>query len=250
MSVFITGASSGIGEACARAFAAAGKDLVLVARRLDRLQTLRAEIAAMHGVQVDIFELDVSSRAKVDALAKSQAEIFDRVDVLINNAGLARGREPLHQDSPEGWDEMIDTNLKGLLYITHAFLPGFVKRGRGHVVNMGSVAGYWTYPSGGVYCATKYAVRALTETLRQDLHGTGVRVTEIAPGMVKTDFSRVRFPGDEKRAQAVYEGVESLSPKDIAETVLWCVQRPAHVNIQELVIFPTAQASVTMIARK
>jgi 3-hydroxy acid dehydrogenase/malonic semialdehyde reductase len=249
MSVFITGASSGIGEACARAFAAAKYDLVLAARRDEKLQALAQELSSKHRVQVDTFKLDVRSRKAVQELVDGHPRVFGGVDVLINNAGLARGADPLQEGNPEDWDAMIDTNVKGLLYVTRALLPGMIQRGSGHVVNMGSVAGQWVYPKGNVYCATKFAVRALTEGLRQDVHGTGIRVTEISPGMVETDFSRVRFSGDESKAKAVYAGTEPLAAADIAETILWCVQRPKRVNIQELVIFPTAQSAVGMVKR-
>lgn len=246
----ITGASAGIGEACAHAFAAAGYALVLTARRVEKLEALAAELRAKHGVSVDVFGLDVRSREAVDALAVANSTRFGGVDVLVNNAGLARGMESLQEGKPEDWDDMIDTNVKGLLYVTRAVLPAMVARGSGHVINIGSVAGQWVYPKGGVYCATKYAVRALTESLRQDLHGTGIRVTEIAPGMVETDFSKVRFGGDEKRASAVYAGTEPLTPEDIAETVLWCAARPQRVNVQEVTIFPTAQSAVGMVLRR
>jgi 3-hydroxy acid dehydrogenase/malonic semialdehyde reductase len=252
MSVFITGASAGIGAATAKAFAALGRDLVLVARREERLKELKAELLKEHGskLRVDTFELDVTDSAAVDALMKNHQSVLSQVDVLINNAGLALGREPIQQGSPSDWDVMIDTNIKGLLYVTHAFLPQLIAKGAGHIVNMGSVAGYWTYPNGNIYAATKFAVRAITESLRLDLHGSGVRVSEVAPGMVETDFSRVRFKGDEQKAKSIYEGTTPLTPEDIAEAIVWCVQRPAHVNIQEIVIFPTEQASSTMVKRR
>ena len=249
MSVFITGASAGIGEACARAFAAARHDLVLVARRRDRLEKLAKELSAAHEVKVSVFEMDVRDRGSIDSLFQKHRETLSQVEVLINNAGLAMGREPLQDGNPIDWDVMIDTNIKGLLYVTHAFLPQLIKRGHGHIVNMGSAAGHWTYPNGNVYAATKFAVRALTESLRMDIHGSGVRVTEISPGMVETEFSQVRFKGDEVKAKSAYAGFTPLTAKDIAEAILWCVQRPKHVNIQEVVIFPTDQASVGLIRR-
>ncbi len=244
MSVFISGASSGIGEACARSFAAAHKDLVLVARREARLQELAHELQAQYGVKVHTFGLDVRDRVKIEALAATHAEIFEAVDVLVNNAGLAKGRDVIQNGKPEDWDLMIDTNLKGLLYVTRVFLPSMIKKKRGHIVNIGSVAGQWVYQSGNVYCASKFGVKALSESLRYDLHGSGIRVTEVSPGMVKTEFSQVRFEGDQEKADAVYAGKTPLTAQDIADTVLWCVQRPAHVNIQEVVIFPTEQPSV------
>lgn len=251
MSVFITGASSGIGEACARVFAKAGFDLILCARRLKAIQALAKGIAAScPGVRIEAFELDVRDRKKVESLVKTNKESFETVNVLINNAGLASGLDFVQEGDPDDWDAMIDTNVKGLLYVTRAVLPGMIRRGDGYVVNIGSVAGRWVYPKGNVYCASKFAVRALTEGLRMDLHESGLRVTEIAPGLVATDFSRVRFHGDEPRARSVYEGTEPLTPEDIAETALWCVQRPKRVNIQELVIYPTVQASVSLVKRK
>jgi NADP-dependent 3-hydroxy acid dehydrogenase YdfG len=169
--------------------------------------------------------------------------VFNSVDVLINNAGLAKGLSSLQEGNPEDWDAVVDTNIKGLLYVTRAILPKMIAQGRGHVVNIGSVAGHWVYEKGNVYCASKFAVRALTEGLRFDLAGTGIRVTEISPGMVETEFSEVRY-GDREKGKAVYAGRKPLSALDIAETILWCVQRPAHVDIQEVVIYPTEQASV------
>lgn len=250
MSVFITGASSGIGEACARAFAAAGHDLVLAARREERLKALAADLGSRHGVKVHVFALDVRSRKAVDELVTGQTGVFGAVDVLINNAGLAKGREAIQDEKPEDWDVVLDTNVKGLLYVTRALLPGFISRGKGHVINIGSVAGHWTYPGGAVYSASKFAVRALNEAMRLDLAGTGVRVTAISPGMVETEFSMVRFAGDEHKAKAVYQGMKPLSPADIAETVLWCAQRPPHVNVQEVIVYPTDQASVTSVTRR
>jgi NADP-dependent 3-hydroxy acid dehydrogenase YdfG len=255
MSVFISGASAGIGEATARAFAALKRDLVLVARRKERLEALKSELIERHGsssgkpLRVDILELDVRDSKAVDALFRTHKDVLSQVDVLVNNAGLALGRDPIQQGNTEDWDVMIDTNVKGLLYVTHAFLPQMIAKGSGHIVNMGSVAGYWNYPNGNIYAATKFAVRAITESLRLDLHGTGIRVSEVAPGMVETDFSRVRFKGNEEKASAIYAGTKPLTPEDIADAIVWCVQRPAHVNIQEIVIYPTDQASSTMVKR-
>lgn len=248
MSVFISGASSGIGEACARIFAAHRYDLVLVARREDRLKRLAEELKSKHDIQIHCFELDVRNREKVQTLLHAPspeiASILEGVEIVINNAGLASGLDPIQEGQLDDWDTMIDTNLKGLLYVTRAFLPQMIRQKRGHIVNLGSVAGQWVYPKGNVYCATKFAVRALTEGLRMDLAGTGIRVTEIAPGKVETEFSQVRFHGDLEKAKAVYAGSHPLSPTDIAEAILWCVQRPAHVNIQQLTLFPTDQGSV------
>jgi 3-hydroxy acid dehydrogenase/malonic semialdehyde reductase len=246
----ITGASSGIGEACARAFARAGFDLVLTARREDKLRALAAELGVRHQISTEVFGLDVRSLSAVRELVAAQPASFAAIDVLVNNAGLAQGFDSLQDGNPEDWDVMIDTNVKGLLYMTRAVLPRMISRGQGHIVNIGSVAGRWAYPKGNVYCATKAAVRMLSEAMRQDLHGTGIRVTEIEPGMVETDFSRVRFAGDEAKASAVYAGTEPLTADDIADAVLWSVQRPKRVNIQEMVIFPTAQSAVGMVKRQ
>jgi NADP-dependent 3-hydroxy acid dehydrogenase YdfG len=243
MSVLITGASSGIGEACAVAFAQAHYDLVLMARREDRLEKLKSRLSTQFGVSVYAFGLDVRNQRALDEWMKKHPQVFDSVDILVNNAGLARGLSPLQQGVTEDWDAMIDTNIKGLLYVTRAILPKLISKGRGHVINLGSIAGHWVYEKGNVYCASKFAVRALTQGMRMDLQGTGIRVTEISPGMVKTEFSEVRY-GNQEQARAVYEGRKPLLPEDIAETVLWCVQRPEHVNIQEVVIYPTEQASV------
>jgi 3-hydroxy acid dehydrogenase/malonic semialdehyde reductase len=243
MSVFITGASSGIGEACATQFAEAGHSLVLAARREDRLTALGKHLRDKFDVTVDTFGLDVRNRDQLESLVRQHPTVFNSIDVLINNAGLAKGLSTLQEGNPEDWDTVIDTNIKGLLYVTRAILPKMISQGRGHVVNIGSVAGHWVYEKGNVYCASKFAVRALTEGLRFDLAGTGIRVTEISPGMVETEFSEVRY-GDREKGKAVYAGKKPLSAQDIAETVLWCIQRPAHVDIQEIVIFPTEQASV------
>lgn len=247
--ILITGASSGIGEACARVFAEQHRSLILVARRRERLESLTQDLSKKHGVEVIALELDVSDRAAVESFSNRHSDLLDRVEILVNNAGLAQGMDFLQDAQLDDWDQMIDTNLKGLLYVTHALLPRMKARGRGHVVNLGSVAGHSVYPKGGVYCATKHAVRALTEALRLDLNGSGLRVTEISPGMVETEFSQVRL-GDAQKAKAVYAGMTPLTARDIAESIAWCVNRPSHVNIQELVIYPTDQASPTLVSRK
>jgi 3-hydroxy acid dehydrogenase / malonic semialdehyde reductase len=248
--VFITGASAGIGTACARALAAAGAHLVLAARRRDRLETLAAELKEEHGAETLIVELDVRDAASIDRAVAGLPEAWREVDVLINNAGLGRGLEPMHEGDPEEWEEMIGTNVTGLLRITRALLPGMIERGRGQVVNLGSTAGHEVYPGGTVYCATKHAVRAITQGLRHDLLGTPIRVSSVDPGMVETEFSVVRFRGDRERADAVYAGMQPLTPEDIAEIVLFCVTRPPHVSIDHIVVKPTAQASSTRVARR
>jgi serine 3-dehydrogenase len=244
--VFVTGASSGIGEACARAFAAEGARLVLAARRVDRLRALAAGL----GVESRVVALDVRDR---DAVAAAVADLpagWAEVDVLVNNAGLGRGLDKLHEGSTDDWDEMIDTNVKGLLYVTRAVVPGMVARGRGHVVNIGSVAGHELYPGGNVYCATKHAVDAVTKGLRMDLVDTPVRVSTVDPGIVETDFSLVRFHGDAERARKVYETIESLTADDVADAVVYCATRPPRVQINEIVMTPTHQASALVVHRR
>jgi serine 3-dehydrogenase len=238
----VTGASSGIGAATARALAAAGYKLTLLARREDRMRQI--------GEGATVVPIDLRDADAFERLREERPHLFDAVDVLVNNAGLARGTEPLQEGDPDEWDEVIDVNVKALLRVTRAVLPGMLKRGRGHVVMLGSTAGHWVYPGGAVYCASKHAVRAIAEGLRMDVHGSGVRVTSVDPGLVTgTEFSDVRFRGDHERARKVYAGLQPLTPEDVAETILWCVQRPAHVNVQDIVLTPTAQASVTMVKR-
>jgi 3-hydroxy acid dehydrogenase/malonic semialdehyde reductase len=251
MSVFITGASSGIGEACARAFAAVNRDLVLVARRKDKLDKLASELKGLskQPIKIHTFEADVRNQKSIQKLFDEHGDVLKSVDTLLNNAGLGLGRGPLQDGVEDDWDQMIDTNIKGLLYTTKAFLPQMIAAKTGHIVNLGSVAGYRVYPGGAIYCATKFAVRAITEGLRMDLLGTGIRVTEIAPGMVETNFSKVRFKGDVDKADAVYKGMRPLTAVDIAETVMWCVQRPAHVNIQTVMLYPTDQATPEHVHR-
>jgi NADP-dependent 3-hydroxy acid dehydrogenase YdfG len=249
MSVIITGASSGIGEACAWEYARAGNDLLLVARRADRLQKVVSAISAKYPkIKIEQAILDVRHREELETWAAAHAASIKPTQILVNNAGLARGFDELPKGNPEDWDVMIDTNIKGLLYASRIFFPALIAN-RGHIINIGSVAGHYTYPKGNVYAATKYAVRALNEGMRQDLHGTGVRVTEIAPGMVETEFSEVRFHGDQDRARQVYQGTRPLTPQDIAECVFWSTQRPAHVDIQSMLIFPTDQSAVGLIRR-
>lgn len=237
--VLITGATSGIGLATARLFHKAGARLALVGRREDRLEALRKEFPDALVVAWDV--RDAAGLARVPT---------QDVDVLVNNAGLALGTEPIHEGNPDEWDVVLDTNVKGLLRLTRAVLPGMLRRGRGHVVNLGSTAGRLVYPGGAVYCASKFAVRAISEGIRMDVHGSGIRVTNVEPGLVETEFSDVRFRGDRERAAKVYQGYQPLAPEDVAETILWCVQRPPHVNVQELVLYPTAQATVGMLAKR
>lgn len=248
--VLITGASSGIGAACARAFAEAGAKLILAARRLDRLESLAADLTEKYSAQVHLVQLDVSDRTQVESTLSALPNSWRTVDILINNAGLSRGLDKLHEGSIQDWEEMIDTNVKGLLYMTRALVPSMVERGQGHVINIGSIAGHQTYPNGNVYCATKAAVRALSEGLKMDLLGTPVRVSAVDPGMVETEFSEVRFHGDTERASKVYQGLTPLTPEDVADTILFCATRPAHVNISEVLLVPTEQASATLVYRQ
>lgn len=247
--VLITGASAGIGAACARAFAAEGARLILAARRAERLQELADKLRG-GGTDVLALELDVrDADAVAHAIGALPAE-WSGIDVLVNNAGLGRGLDKLWEGKPADWDEMVDTNVKGLLYVTGAVVPGMVKRGHGHVINLGSVAGHEVYPGGAVYCATKHAVAAITQGLRMDVLGTGIRVSTVDPGMVETEFSVVRFHGDEGRAKNVYRNMTPLTADDIAETIVWVATRPPHVCIDEIIIKPTDQASGTLVHRK
>jgi 3-hydroxy acid dehydrogenase/malonic semialdehyde reductase len=238
ITVFVSGASSGIGAAIARRFAADGARLVLAARRLDRLEALATELA----VPVHLTQLDVRDRAAVAAAVAGLPEGFAAVDVLVNNAGGAIGLEPAHEADLDDWETMVDTNCKGLMYLTRALLPGMVARDRGHVINLGSVAGTYPYPGGNVYGATKAFVEQLSLNLRADLVGKRIRVTSIEPGMVETEFSLVRFKGDEARAQAVYQGFPPLRAEDVAEAVHWCATLPEHVNINRLELMSVMQS--------
>lgn len=246
----ITGATSGIGWATADALGAYGYNLLITGRRSSRLDALEGHLHAKYHdkVQIKKASFDISDRYQVSEFLKAHYADLDHVEVLVNNAGLAKGVEKMQEAALDDWESMIDTNIKGMLFMTRGVVEHMVKRKSGHIVNLGSVAGRWTYPGGGVYCATKFAVRALSEGLRMDLMGTNVRVTNIEPGMVNTEFSLVRL-GDQQKADNVYANMTALKPEDIAETIAWCVARPAHVNIQELVIYPTDQAHVGMVHR-
>jgi 3-hydroxy acid dehydrogenase/malonic semialdehyde reductase len=239
----ITGATAGIGLATAELLADRGCNVVLTGRRQDRLAET-AERLTKKGVQVQTMAFDLSSRAEAEKAFGAAKATLEKVSILVNNAGLARGTDKIQDAQLDDLDAMVDTNVKGLLYATRTLLPHLIKNRESHVVNVGSVAGRWVYPGGAVYCATKFAVRALSEALRMDLMGHPVRVTNIEPGMVETEFSEVRLAGDKEKAKAVYRGLEPLRAEDIAETIVWCLERPAHVNIQELIIYPTAQAGV------
>lgn len=238
--IFITGASAGFGAACARIFAREGNRLVLTARRIEPLIWLQEELSA--ACEIHISPLDVTDREAVTAAIETLPERFSEIDVLINNAGLALGLEPADRADLDDWERMVDTNVKGLMYCTRMILPGMVARNRGHVVNISSTAGEWPYPGGNVYGGTKAFVTQFSRNLRCDLLGTRVRVTCIQPGMAETEFSRVRFKGDDEKAAGVYAGTQPLTAEDIAETVAWVVDRPAHVNINTLELMCVDQA--------
>lgn len=248
--IVITGASSGLGEACALAFAREECRLLLAARRADRLAEVARRCLAGGAPAVRTLVLDVRDGPAVRQAFDSLPIEWRDVEVLINNAGLSRGLGPLQAGSVADWDEMIDTNIKGLLHIDRAVVPWLVERGSGTVIHVGSIAGRQVYPGGNVYCATKHAVAALTEALRLDLSGTGVRVATVDPGLVETEFSLVRFHGDAERAKSPYRGMTPLRAADVAEVVLFIVSRPAHVTIAEVLVLPTDQASASQIHRR
>jgi serine 3-dehydrogenase len=247
----VTGASSGFGWAIARRLASEGYGVALAARRLDRLERLAQLLRAEQGASARTIRLDVRDRAAVErTLVQAGSEFLESVDVLVNNAGLALALDPIQAGNPDHWDQMIDTNVKGLLHVTRAVLPGMVRRGRGHVVNIGSVAGHQTYAGGAVYAATKFAVRAISDALRHDVLGTGVRVTNVEPGLAETEFGLVRFGGDQERASSVYRGLRPLRAEDVAEAVAWAIARPDHVNVQSILLMPTDQAAVHAVHRR
>ena len=248
--VFITGASSGIGLACARKLAGQGAKLILAARRKERLKTLADELKKSHKTESHITELDVRNQKAVQQTIENLPAAWEAIDILLNNAGLSRGLDKTHESKIDDWEEMIDTNVKGLLYVTRAVLPGMVKRNSGMVVNIGSIAGYQPYPKGNVYAATKAAVDSLTQSLRMELVETAVRICTVDPGLVETEFSEVRFRGDMERAKVVYQGFQPLKPEDVANAVLFCATQPPHVQIAQVVMMPTNQASTTMVHRK
>lgn len=243
----ITGATSGIGRATALAFAKKWPELHLwlLGRRVDRLESLAKKIGEK---RTAIFCLNIRDRAAVEFFASKND--LRQIKILVNNAGLAAGLDTFQEASLDDWEQMIDTNLKGLLYMTRSIIPAMIKSGGGHIVNLGSIAGREVYPKGHVYNATKFAVRALTEALRIDTLGKNIRVTSIDPGMVETEFSLVRFKGNEEKAKSVYDGLVPLAPEDVAEAIVWSIDRPKHVNVQEMLLMPTAQASVRDVHRE
>lgn len=247
--VLVTGASSGIGRATALAFAHEGARVAVCARREDRLEDLKGELSEAGAAAIHTFTLDVTRRASVEETLRGLPAEWSAIDVLVNNAGLSRGLAKVYEDDPENWEEMIDTNIKGLLYVTRAIVPGMVERNRGHVINMGSTAGYITYANGAVYCATKAAEKSISEGLKIDLMGTAVRVTSIDPGMVQTEFSEIRFRGDKERAEKVYQNITPLKPEDVADAIVWAASRPAHVNIHNVVMTTIDQANSVVFHR-
>lgn len=246
---FITGASAGIGRSTAFALATEGAKLLLCARSTAALDAMREELLKAGAEDVHTFALDVRERLEVASAIAELPEPWRSIEILVNNAGLARGLEKLYLDDIDHWDEMVDTNIKGLLYMTRAVLPGMVERGAGHIVNLGSIAGWMAYHGGSVYCATKAAERILSEGMRIDLLGTPVRVTSIDPGMVETRFSEVRFGGDKERAAKVYANTTPLTPDDVADAIVWSVTRPLHVNVSSLLLMPVTQANAVSVHR-
>jgi 3-hydroxy acid dehydrogenase / malonic semialdehyde reductase len=250
MLVFITGATSGIGKSTAEIFAKNGYDLIITGRRQERLSEFKKHLERSFNVKVSDLCFDVRHVSEVEKAIDSLSSENKKIDILVNNAGLAAGLSSIQDGLISHWERMIDTNIKGLLYITKAISNLMIKKGGGHIINIGSIAGKEVYANGNVYCATKHAVDALNKGMRIDLLAHNIKVTAINPGMVETEFSVVRFDGDEERAKKVYMGMEPLKPEDIAETIFWVVNRPAHVTINDVIIMPTMQASATNVIRK
>ncbi|HWZ50608.1 MAG TPA: SDR family NAD(P)-dependent oxidoreductase [Granulicella sp.] len=248
--VFITGASSGIGKASAFAFAREGAKLLLCARRLELLKELAPELTAAGAEAVHVLSLDVADRTAVETTLPALPAEWSNVEVLVNNAGLSRGLVKVYEQDPRDWEEMISTNVLGLLHVTRAIVPGMVQRGSGHIISLGSTAGHMTYANGAVYCATKAAERAISEGLKLDLMGTPVRVTSVDPGMVETEFSQVRFRGDEEKAAKVYQNITPLQSEDVADAILWAATRPAHVNIHNILLTTIDQGNSLTFNRR
>ena len=247
---FITGATSGIGAACAQLFAGQGYNLILIGRRENLLTDIARNLEDKSKIEVKRIVADVRDHEELSYRLETLPQQWKKVDVLVNNAGLSQGLDPINKGSIEDWDTMIDTNVKGLLYTTRIVSNWMIEQKSGHIVNIGSIAGKEVYPNGNVYCATKYAVDALNKSMRIDLLPHGIKVTAINPGMVETEFSKVRFKGDEVRAKKVYDGLEPLMANDIAEAIWFAVSRPAHVNINDMLIMPSSQATATIVDRK
>jgi 3-hydroxy acid dehydrogenase / malonic semialdehyde reductase len=250
MIALITGATSGIGKSIAISFAKQHWQLIITGRRNDRLTTLKAELEKEFGIEVFVLCFDVRKQSDVESAIKQLPSQWQQIDILVNNAGLAAGLAPIQDGELEHWERMIDTNVKGLLYVTKAITSFMIARQKGHIINIGSIAGKEVYPNGNVYCATKHAVDALNKGMRMDLLPHHIKVTAINPGMVETEFSIVRFDGDEARAKKAYAGMTPLNPDDIAEAAVWVATRPAHVNINDMIIMPALQASSTQVLRK
>lgn len=248
--VLITGASSGIGKACAEKFAELNAKLILVARRKEIIDKIADDLNRKYKTEIFTAELDVRNFDKVKTFYESLPSELKKIDFLVNNAGLARGFDKFYEGKIEDWDEMIETNIKGLLYVSRVVVPQMVERETGHIINIGSTAGHEPYPMGNVYVATKFAVKALSQSFRIDVLEKGIKVTSVDPGMVETEFSKVRFRGDEERAKKVYEGLQPLSPDDVADAVIYAATRPKHVNINQIILTPLAQASSNFVNRK
>ncbi|MHB8338658.1 MAG: SDR family NAD(P)-dependent oxidoreductase [Ignavibacteriaceae bacterium] len=248
--IFITGASSGIGKACAEAFAKEGSRMILAARREDRLLEVGKDLEKKFGVKTKSYQLDVRNLKEVKKTISSFPDDWKKIDILINNAGLARGFSKIYEGDILHWEEMIDTNVKGLLYVTREILPLMIENGSGHVINIGSTAGHEVYLKGNVYCATKFAVNALTQSIRIDVLDKNIKVSTVDPGMVETEFSLVRYSGDNEKAKNTYNGLKPLNAEDVANAVLFCASQPDHVNINEIIITPSVQASSNHVFRK
>lgn len=247
--ILITGASLGIGEACAHVFAKSGARVILSARTESKLLALKSQLEAAYDADVCVLPMDVSNCESVKTAIASLDADWQEIDVLVNNAGLALGLEKVQDAEPADWDRMIDTNIKGVLYVARYVLPVMLARNRGHVINIGSISSHQVYSGGTVYCATKFAVRAISQGIKHDVHGTAIRVTEIDPGMVETDFSNTRFRGDAKKAASIYADFEPLHANDIADAVFYAVNCPAHVDVQQMLVMPTAQTATGLIAK-
>lgn len=248
--VFVTGASSGIGHATAELFAKEGAKLLLLARNNDKLVELAKTLKLKYGTESHCLSLDVRDRWELEAALNELPAVWTEVDVLLNNAGLALGLEKLHEGNVDHWEQMIDTNIKGVLYITRFVLAQMLKRNKGHIINVGSISAKQLYSGGVVYCATKFALRAITEGIKIDVHGTPIRTTSIDPGMVASEFALTRFEGDRAKAEALYQGMTPLRPEDVADAILYAATRPPHVNIREMLILPTDQTAAHLVHRE
>lgn len=248
--VLITGASSGIGKSCTKEFAKLKCNLILIARRKEKLDSFAEELKKNYQVDILTFKVDIRFYQEVEDFYNNLPEEWKKIEILINNAGLARGLDKFYDGKLNDWNEMIDTNIKGLLHISRAVVPQMVERESGHIINIGSTAGHDTYPMGNVYAATKFAVKALSQSFRIDLLDKGIKVSSVDPGMVETEFSEVRFSGDKERAKKVYQGLIPLTPDDVADAVVYCATRPKHVNINQIILTPLAQASSNFVVRK